>query len=170
MTDPAARAIASLVSAGWAYDPAPPLGVALPAPLAGASDALLAWASSFSGLSSSDDAVWFLGLREYVAHGSDDFAWNAFETLSFEAAVSESERSAITEYWSAHRPILLSVRGEYSYLAERADGAIVHGVEPEFEESTVVAESIESLLASLAGPAQNQHALVEELLFGHAGE
>ncbi len=165
MGSAAADAITRLVRAGWSVDPPPP-GTELPSALAGASEALTAWASSFSVLSSADDAVWFLSRDDYAAQPEDGFAWNAFETLSLEAAGTAREAAEISEYWRAHRPILLSVRDHYAYLAERSDGAIVHGSEPEFEESTVVAANLGELLGALAAQGPDLHGLVAQLLFG----
>lgn len=165
MGSAAADAITRLVRAGWSVDPTPPPGTELPSALAGASEVLTAWVSSFSALSSPDDAVWFLSRNDYAAQPADEFAWNAFETLSLEAAGTAREAAEISEYWRAHRPILLSVRDHYAYLAERSNGAIVHGSEPEFEESTVVAANLGELLDSLADRTPGLHYLVVQLLF-----
>ena len=162
-----ASAIANLVSAGWSFDPTTPPDIALPRALGDASETLVAWMSSFSELSSPDDAVWFLGRGDYVARSGEGFAWNAFERISSEAAETNQEANEVADFWNAHCPILLSVRGAYSYLAVRRDGVIVHGAEPEFEDATAVAPSFEALLDSIArGPADGQEP-VERLVFGH---
>lgn len=163
----AAEAIAHLVGSGWVSAAAHrPRDEAIPRPLAGAPDGLVDWVSAFASLSAPDDAVWFLSLADYDDQTDDAFAWNAFETLSLEAAATECEAARVREFWSAHVPILLGVRGHYAYLAVRADGAVVHGEEPEFEESTVVAESLAGFLASLGDESRDRHELVTRLVFG----
>lgn len=124
----------------------------MPVALEGASPGLLTWVDSFSELSSSDDEVWFLSREDYAVENADGFAWNACELLSREAANTAAAEAEVTGYWREHIPFLLSVRGHYAYLAERADGAIVHGAEPEFEVSTVVAPDLTTLLNALAQP------------------
>ena len=124
----------------------------MPDALGNASPALLTWVNSFSELSSSDDAVWFLSREDFAVEDADGFAWNAYEMLSLDAVNTAAEVAAVTAYWREHIPILLSVSGNYAYLAERADGAIVHGAEPEFEVSTVVAPDLTTFLNALAQP------------------
>ncbi|WP_396041459.1 hypothetical protein [Aeromicrobium sp. UC242_57] len=87
----------------------------------GTSETLVAWMSSFSELSSPDDAVWFLGRGDFDARSGEGFAWNTFEMISAEAADTKQEAADVADFWSAHCPILLSVRGGYSYLAVRSD-------------------------------------------------
>lgn len=166
MGNAAVDAIARLERAGWSVDPTRPTGTGSPCALAGASDALITWVASFSVLLSPDDAVWFLSRDDYADQPQDGFAWNAFEALSLEAAGTARDAAEISEYWRVHRPILLSVRDHYAYLAERFDGAIVHGAEPEFEESTVVAANLAELLGALAAQGPDLHGLAAQLLFG----
>lgn len=53
-----------------------------------------------------------------------------------------SWKKAITSFWDNHLPVYISANGEYEYYALRmTDGCIVHGIEPEFEETIVVANS-----------------------------
>ncbi|WP_161605231.1 hypothetical protein [Pimelobacter simplex] len=83
---------------------------------------------------------------------SDGFAPDEFERISLEAAVGPEQEEAVREFWRGHRVVVMSVRGEYAYLAVRQDdGAVVHGAEPEFEETTVVAGSLAELRAQVAG-------------------
>jgi hypothetical protein len=57
----------------------PPRSV--PGPLANVPSPQVAWLSSFSRLSSPDEAVWFLSLDDYADSSTDAFAWNEFEIL-----------------------------------------------------------------------------------------
>lgn len=167
MKDVTASVIANLVSRGWTYSPAPLSDSTLPRALEEAPDALLEWTSSFSKLASPNEVVWFLSRDDYVSRTEEGFAWNTFEAISLEAVNSHAEAVAIAEFWDTHFPFLLSVRGHYSFLAVRADGVIVHGEEPEFEETSVVAPSLAYLLDLLArGPADCQK-VIERLVFSH---
>lgn len=157
-------AVARMRTAGWTVEPAGPRPI--PEPLSHAPAAQVTWASSFSRLSSPDDATWFLSLEDYAGSSTDAFVWNAFELLSREAAASDEEQSGIAEFWSRHRPILLSVRDRYSYLAIRDDGVIVHGEEPEFDQTIKVAGDLDTLLRTVAAPPEPGVGLIETLLFG----
>lgn len=92
-----------------------------------------------------DETVWFLCMNDFNRHGDDAFRWNEFEIISLQAAIDENDaerQSAIVKFWDNHLPVCLSVAGEYEYYAIRmSDGVIVHGSEPEFEETTDVAPS-----------------------------
>jgi hypothetical protein len=65
-----------------------------------------------------------------------------------------------------HVPILLSAREYYSYLAICVDGTIVHGEEPEFEETTDVAAHLDDLLHAIANRPEPGTGLLDALLFG----
>ncbi|MGO3886892.1 MAG: hypothetical protein ACTJHU_11405 [Mycetocola sp.] len=163
MTEKAAAVTKRLVAAGWLFT-APALGspaaafVRLPA-------AVVEWTRSFSQLSSPDESVWFLSQDDYSATQIDGFAWNAFETLSLEAADTVAEADAIRRFWRSHCPILLSVRDHYAYLAVRDDGAIVFGEEPEFEDTRVVASSFDAFCDALIS-AGTETAHITRLIFG----
>lgn len=93
----------------------------------------------------SNETVWFLCMNDFNRRGEDAFRWNEFGQISLQAAVEENDtewQGAIVEFWDNHLPVCLSVAGEYEYYAIRmSDGVIVHGTEPEFEETTDVAPS-----------------------------
>jgi hypothetical protein len=102
-----------------------------------------------AGAVSPDQTTWFLGVADYAGTGQTAFGWDAWERLSLEAAEGDEEWSgSIRRFWAAHLPFLLCVRDRYSYLAcslaGPTAGAVVQGGEPEFEEVTVVAASIEA--------------------------
>lgn len=160
-------AIARLRSSGWSFEPGP-RHVRVPAALESVPAGQTEWASSFSRLSSPDDTTWFLSLGDYTEPSDDAFAWNEFETMSRDAATNPEDEAAVTEFWTRHCPILLSVRDGYSYLAIRDDGAIVHGGEPEFENATEVAPDLAALLRAVAEHASAGPGVVEDLLFGRA--
>lgn len=101
--------------------------------------------NSFSDCVSPDKTVWFLCADDFVRQGDDVFRWNEFELMSLQAAVDENDaewKSAVVRFWDGHLPICLSVASGYEYYAIRMlDGVIVHGAEPEFEETTETAPS-----------------------------
>ena len=101
--------------------------------------------NSISVCVSPDETVCFLCMNDFSRHDDDAFRWNEFELISLQAAIEENNaewQSSIVKFWDNHLPICLSVAGEYEYYAIRmSDGFIVHGSEPEFEETTDVAPS-----------------------------
>ena len=80
---------------------------------------------------------WFLTPNDYLPH-DNDFQWNEFELQSLEHTNNDS---SVISYWDKHLPIFMSVSGEYSYYAINTEnGNVVEGHEPEFEESSLVAD------------------------------
>lgn len=135
---------------GWVLEASTDADTKLPDALRDAPPELVVWATSFARLSSADDAVWFLSAGDYRDPVTEAFAWNAFEQMSLDAAANDAQRAEITRFWRRHWPLVLSVRGHYAYLAMRDDGVIVHGEEPEFEETTVIAPELAALLSAVA--------------------
>lgn len=159
-------AAAALSDAGWVREASTrPADAPVPRPLVGASEPLVAWVSSFSVLASPDDQVWFLSAQSYAGGVSDEaFPWDAFRHESLAAASGTDERSAVDAFWSAHLPILISVRDGYEYLAVAPDGQVVRGGEPEYEEVTVVAAGLDALLRCVAGGVSTGDPLTDALL------
>lgn len=110
----------------------------------------LSFLRRFSLLCGADETTWFLSAGDYAGTTDSAFAWNEFERLSLDAALDAEDRARIASFWARHLPILLSVAGDYAFLAiDRATGAVVHGVEPEFEATTPVASSLEALFEAI---------------------
>lgn len=101
--------------------------------------------SSFSACVRSDEMAWFLCIEDFSKQGDAIFRWNEFERMSLQVAIEQNDaewQRSITEFWDNHLPICLSVADGYEYHAIRiSDGFIVHGTEPEFEETMDVAPS-----------------------------
>jgi hypothetical protein len=58
---------------------------------------------------------------------------------------------SIEEFWDHHLPLLMSLKSGYAYLAVEKDSlSIVGGVEPEWEETEVIARSLLELLELIA--------------------
>jgi hypothetical protein len=159
-------AATALSAAGWVREaPTRSADAPVPRPLVGASEQLVAWASSFSVLASADEQVWFLSAESYAGGVSDEaFPWDAFWHESLAAVSGPDERAAIDAFWSTHLPILMSVRDGYEYLAVAPDGQVVRGGEPEYEEVTVVAAGLDELLRRVAGGVSTADPLADALL------
>ncbi len=107
--------------------------------------------NSFSRLESGDECSWFLFPDDFKEnYDSNEFAWNEFQRISYESALSDIEALAVKNWWLRHLPILLSVRGGYSFYAIDIDSQhVVYGSEPEFEETSVAAECFEDFLKKI---------------------
>ena len=107
------------------------------------------WLRFISGLEVCENdgaTVWFLTPQDYYPH-EGGFQWNEFELMSLEWCDGDS---AVTEFWDRHIPIVMSTAGEYSYFAiDTESGSVVHGCEPEFEETDTVADSFEDFMAKV---------------------
>jgi hypothetical protein len=92
------------------------------------------------------EQVWFLTSGDYAGTSGSGFAWNEWETLESEDADTDTAAD-IRAFWNAHLPILLSVEGDYCYLAVYVDkssasyGCIVQGYSPEFRETSTLCRS-----------------------------
>jgi len=97
-----------------------------------------------------DETAWFLCMEDYERQDDGAFRWNEFELMSLQAAASDHDtgwRKSIRAFWDNHLPICLCVNGEYKYYAIRvSDGAVVYGMEPEFEETQDVAPCFEKFM------------------------
>ena len=97
------------------------------------------------------DNVWFNCEREFNGDVPESaFQWNEFEKMSSEWSEGDEQ---VTRFWANHLPILMSVKGDYAYVALRFDGdqyrSVVWGWAPEFEEAEVCAETFAEFLNSL---------------------
>ncbi len=90
-----------------------------------------------------EETVWFLCANDFEPQCDDAFQWNEWEKISLTSAAGDTEWEArIKAFWENHLPIIMSVKGCYSYYAiSMKDGSVVRGAEPEFEECEVIAPS-----------------------------
>jgi len=105
---------------------------------------------------SPDEKAWLLCEDDYNGLTEVAFAWNCWEQMSLEAAEGDIEfAQSVRNFWSAHIPVLHSVKSHYAYLAIGVEGSnagqIFYGNEPEFEEATYFCESFPALLEGLSG-------------------
>jgi hypothetical protein len=103
---------------------------------------------SLSEAHSPDDKAWLLAVSEFSGSSSLAFAWNEWERQSLDAAEGSQQLEAeITHFWDTHFPIMMSVKSGYAYFAlEAATLKVVVGEEPEYEEPSVLADSLAEAL------------------------
>ena len=101
--------------------------------------------------SNQSDTNWFISENDLLATDGESFAWNTFEKMSLSAADGDYALiKQIEDYWNCYLPIMMCVGDEYEYYAINVtNGAIVNGSEPEFEESSQVANSFLSFLSKI---------------------
>lgn len=101
-------------------------------------------------LSNRADTGWFLSADHFTGAAP---AWQAdsFEQISLEAAGGDQRwREDILGFWDGHMPIVFSLARGYEYYAICIrDGTVVNGTEPEFEEVSPAAASLEEFLAKI---------------------
>jgi hypothetical protein len=98
-----------------------------------------------------DERAWFVTEAEFAGRAASAFAWDAFERMSQTAALGDPAKlAAVKTFWTAHFPIMLSVKSGYAYFAlERESMNVVVGEEPEFEEISVIAKTFDEFLGML---------------------
>ncbi|MGW0041220.1 hypothetical protein [Rhodococcus sp. NPDC003348] len=138
-----------LVAAGWTFEP--PRDDNLSALAAVADVAIPAghveFFRQFSVLASGDDSRWFLSALDYAGLSDSAFAWDEFRAIGLDAAGTAADRAGVEAFWTEYLPILVSVAGDYEFLAiSRTSGVVVHGAEPDFEDATVVASGLTALM------------------------
>lgn len=92
-----------------------------------------------------DETVWYLCLNDYNNQSDSTWAWNAMEQIDLEGAEDEERKTEIIEFWKQHLPFMLSVVGEYAYVAFRVAGGkfetVVEGYDIELTEPAEVVPS-----------------------------
>ncbi len=139
--------IAYLRDIGWDIELDEMQGNGIPAVLTNRYDHIpkewLEFVRSVKHMVSPDETTWFLGTEDFDIQGDKAFQWNEWELISLESAGNDAEwKSNIEKFWDRHLPIVMSVKGGYSYYAvSMEDGSIVQGAAPEFELCKTVAPS-----------------------------
>lgn len=108
---------------------------------------------SFTSCANKQDTIWFLSYADYIDDEDIDFPWNEFEKQSLEAADEDEElMEEISLFWKKQIPFLISVRDSYSYISLCIEddnyGKIYYGCEPEYEESILIANSLEEFFSN----------------------
>lgn len=104
---------------------------------------------TFKQCVSGDDKTWFLCEDDYKNVASA-YKWNEVEEIELDAARADKDvewECEIKEWWNDYFPIAFSLTNGYSYYAiSLLTGEVVKGMEPEFEDVEVVADSFEKFL------------------------
>lgn len=116
---------------------------------------------AYRAFGNADATAWFLMLEDYAGDTNACFAWDEFEAQSLAAALDEEEREEIGRFWRRHLPILISLKGGYSFLAldfsEPSDAPVMMGSAPEYEDVALFCPSIEELFSMLSAHLCGQH-------------
>lgn len=111
--------------------------------------------NSFSLLMNHSETTWFNSISDFNETNTEsDFKWNEFEIMSVDAFEGDGEQQqSIKEFWNKHLPIILSVKDAYAFFAigvgEENFGKVYFGIEPEFEEVELIANSFDELINAL---------------------
>lgn len=103
-------------------------------------------------VASPSDTAWLVTTRVVAGQADVAYAWNEWEVQSLEAAEGDVDwKESITRFWDRHFPVLMSVKNGYAYFAlDLETFQVVQGEEPEYEETTPIAGSLEELFQMLA--------------------
>jgi hypothetical protein len=105
--------------------------------------------ATFRRVHHSDETRWFTMLEDYEGTSGLAFAWDEWERLELDAV--PEERDSIEQFWSRFCPFAADVRGDYAFLAlDTADGRIVGGYAPDFQDVGPVAPSLRDLLEGVS--------------------
>lgn len=100
----------------------------------------------FSSCHNQEDNIWFLSKNDYEGESDSAFSWDEFENQSIEATDDKDIIEAIREFCKVNLPFMMAVKNGYAYAAIVLDGpnkgAVIVGNEPEYEDSTIVAKSL----------------------------
>ncbi len=104
--------------------------------------------TSYAKVETHDGKAWLLGVNDFQSTSDSAFTANDFEKMSLLSAEGDHNwQQDIIQFWNNHLPLYISVRNGYEYIAyDLENGYFVEGIEPEFEEVSVVASSISEFL------------------------
>jgi hypothetical protein len=102
---------------------------------------------SFSKVEMNDSKGWLNSADDFSSVEDRALPFNFIEVMSLESADDEDWKNEIEEFWDVNLPIFISVRDGYEYVAYNLQqGTFVYGAEPEFEDTSIVADSISGLI------------------------
>ncbi|MDE6603948.1 MAG: hypothetical protein K2K90_17740 [Lachnospiraceae bacterium] len=112
----------------------------------------LEFAGTVKCMMNAEETVWFLCANDFNPQNGDAFQWNEWEKISLASTAGDKEwEYKIKTFWDNHLPIIMSVKGCYSYYAiSMKDGSVVRGAEPEFEECEFVTTSFAEFTEKIA--------------------
>jgi len=148
MTSQPQRFLDHLAAHGWTVLRTTP--TLTPAAAPGEACGYGAFLATFTELHNANQTRWFLSAADHDCTADSAFPWHTLRDISLEAALDDAGRQAVLDFWQQHTPIYMSVAGDYEFLAiERDSGRIVHGIEPEFEDTRDVAPNLAALFEDM---------------------
>jgi len=148
MTSQPQRFLDYLAAHGWTVLRTAPNSTSAAAP--GDADGYGAFLAAFTDLHNANQTRWFLSTADHDCTADSAFSWHTLRDISLDAALDVAGRQVVLDFWQQHTPIYMSVAGDYEFLAiERDSGRIVHGIEPEFEDTREVAPSLAALFEDM---------------------
>ncbi|REJ96411.1 MAG: SMI1/KNR4 family protein [Planctomycetota bacterium] len=113
-------------------------------------DDVIEFLNTFDAVVSPSRKAWFTTRAELCGRTNSAFRWNEWEEESLSVAEDDTAwQDSIRAFWNKHFPLLLSVKSGYAYVAIRSDLKIVAGEEPEYEETTKIADNFSDFLRLL---------------------
>jgi len=107
------------------------------------------------------ETAWFLTEEDFSGASGSAYRWDEFERMSLAAAEGDQKlENEIRGFWNRHLPILISVKSGYGYIAIRvgkSGGPVVYGIEPEFENASPLAGSLEEFFDVFEGHVARGH-------------
>lgn len=151
MTLQVQRFLDHLAALGWTVlRTTPTTTTTTPAAAPGEAQGYGAFLATFTELHNADQTRWFLSAADHDGTADNAFPWHTLRDISLEAALDDAGRQAVLNFWQQHTPIYMSVAGDYEFLAiDRESGRIVHGIEPEFEDISVVSPDLGTLFEDM---------------------
>lgn len=148
MTSQPQRFLDHLAAHGWTV--LRPTPTSTPAAAPGDAYGYSAFLATFTELHNANQTRWFLSAADHDCTADSAFPWHTLRDISMEAALDDAGRQAVLDFWKQHTLIYMSVAGDYEFLAiERDSGRIVHGIEPEFEDTREVAPNLAALFEDM---------------------
>ena len=148
MTVQPQRFLDHLAAHGWTVLRTAPNSTSADAP--GDAHGYGAFLAAFTDLHNANQTRWFLSTADHDGTADSAFSWHTLRDISLDAALDDAGRQVVLDFWQQHTPIYMSVAGDYEFLAiERDSGRIVHGIEPEFEDTREVAPSLAALFEDM---------------------
>ncbi len=157
------EALAALQKVGWSVateEPtSPPLTSAQLRRYAEAPPVLLECLATLTVCHNRSKTAWLYTRADYAREDERSIRWDECERLSLSSAETSEDVLLIGSFWDAHLPFAMACHSDYEYLAidlrpGNSFGAVVHGLGPEFESTSVLFSNFESFLHGLIDQAR----------------
>jgi len=99
------------------------------------------------------DTAWFVTYTDLTSQNENSFTWDECEKQSLDAADNPEDAQRVTDFWDRHFCFLMSVKNGYSHISVVTSGEgigqVVWGSEPEYEEVSSLAGSVDECVEML---------------------